>query len=232
MKYRGDRPNGWRLCCPLGHVWFYVGETEKERLERRLNEERDRAARLAADLDQTQASLRAQKGVTTKLRKRAAAGVCPAYVPSATTFRDADEVPNPQPGGPDPVNFLSELRLKVQEDAGRYDTDAPWVIWHFLSTDLRTRITGRSIIQMQCAVCGKRERLRFRIPRVGPVPLPKTGKHPVRLRFIRDHLHPDKGHPMSWAKPLLNPDAHRGGMDLNLLAMRLEADLNEAIRGA
>ena len=39
------------------------------------------------------------------------------------------------------------------------------------------------------------------------------------------HLHRDQPHPMAWAKPLLNPAAHPGGIDLDLLAMRLEADL-------
>jgi hypothetical protein len=32
---------------------------------------------------------------------------------------------------------------------------------------------------------------------------------------------------MSWAKPLLNPQAHEGGLNLDLLAARLEADINE-----
>lgn len=40
------------------------------------------------------------------------------------------------------------------------------------------------------------------------------------------------GHPMSWAKPLRNPAAHPSGrLDLDLLAMRLEADLRAATAG-
>lgn len=25
LKWPGDRPGGWKLCCPLGHTWWYVG---------------------------------------------------------------------------------------------------------------------------------------------------------------------------------------------------------------
>lgn len=46
-----------------------------------------------------------------------------------------------------------------------------------------------------------------------------------RIKFLLAHLHRDQPHPMAWAKPLLNPAAHPGGIDLDLLAMRLEADL-------
>lgn len=115
------------------------------------------------------------------------------------------------------------------EGTERYDTDAPWICWRFLSADARTRITGRMVVDMDCCVCGKHRKLRLRIPRFGAIP--DQGKHPARARFILDHLHPDKGHPMSWAKPMRNPFGQKGGLDLSLLAMRLEADLNEALRG-
>ena len=61
--------------CPLGHA-FVWGDTTEERLKK----EREKSARLQANLDQAQASLIAQKGVATKLRKkveRAEHGVCP-----------------------------------------------------------------------------------------------------------------------------------------------------------
>jgi hypothetical protein len=38
-------------------------------------------------------------------------------------------------------------------------------------------------------------------------------------------------HPMAWARPLLNPAAHVGGLDLDLLAMRLQADIRAAQAG-
>ena len=130
------------------------------------------------------------------------------------------------------IHFIGDVFATPTRDEGaeRYDTDQPWICWRFLNTDARTRITGRSVVLMDCCVCGRREKLRIKIPRFGPVPIPPGGRHAERLRFMLDHLHPDKGHPMSWAKPLRNPFGQKGGLDLNLLAMRLEADLNEAMR--
>lgn len=61
--------------CPLGHTFVY-GDPEYARLKREAQLARDRAASLRADLDQSQASLRATKGVVTKLRKRAITGTC------------------------------------------------------------------------------------------------------------------------------------------------------------
>jgi hypothetical protein len=111
----------------------------------------------------------------------------------------------------------------------RYDTDEPWICWRFLTTDRRTRLTGRSVVLLDCCVCGQTRKVRIRIPRFGPIP--DRGEHPERIRFKLDHLHPDKGHPMSWAKPLRNPFGQRGGLDLDMLAMRLEADLRKALNG-
>lgn len=127
------------------------------------------------------------------------------------------------------VHFVGDVFAPTRsEGAERYDTDQPWICWCFCSTDARTRITGRMIVLMDCCVCGRQRKLRLPIPRFGPVP--DQGKHPARLRFMLDHLHSDKGHPMAWANPLRNPFGQREGIDLNLLAMRLEADLNEAQR--
>lgn len=74
--------------CPNGHEWHFGGENTEEKLRRELQEERDRLAdRLArevsrhdqtrADRDRAEGSLRATKGVVTKIKKRVAAGVCP-----------------------------------------------------------------------------------------------------------------------------------------------------------
>lgn len=126
-----------------------------------------------------------------------------------------------------PFRFVHDVFASPSNAGGaeRYDTEQPWICWTFLSTDARTRITGRSVILMDCCVCGRKRKVRIRLPRFGPVP--DNGKHPERLRFMLDHLHPEKGHPMSWAKPLRNPFA-QGGIDLDLLAMRLQADLTAA----
>lgn len=84
LHWRGSQSNGWRLCCPLGHTWWYTGENEEDRLRGQLVGERERRARLAAERDQLQASERAQRGAATRarnerdrVRTRAAAGVCP-----------------------------------------------------------------------------------------------------------------------------------------------------------
>jgi hypothetical protein len=131
------------------------------------------------------------------------------------------------------AHFVTDVFATPTKDEGaeRYDTDQPWICWRFLSTDARTRITGHSTVLMDCCVCGRREKVRIRISRFGPVPMPPGGRHVERLRFMLAHLHPDRGHPMSWAKPLRNVAAMGGKIDLNLLAMRLEADLNEALNG-
>jgi hypothetical protein len=63
--------------CPLGHAHSPAGKGEAEKLRERLEREQARAGRLAAERDQIQASLNAQKGATTRARKRAAAAVCP-----------------------------------------------------------------------------------------------------------------------------------------------------------
>lgn len=65
------------IFCPMGHKVSYGAKSQLDEAREAIERERRRATRLTAELDQTQASLRAQKGVTTKLKKRAANGVCP-----------------------------------------------------------------------------------------------------------------------------------------------------------
>jgi hypothetical protein len=125
-------------------------------------------------------------------------------------------------------------RSRVAKGMSTYEMEQPWVAYHYGATHDRwwpfwssTRVLGYAIVVCECAVCGEQRRVKAPIPRFGD-PNPGGGKHPERIRFLLDHIHPDRPHPMSWAKPLLNPGAHRGGMDLDLLAMRLEADLRRA----
>lgn len=90
LKWRGDRTDGrgWKICCPFGHTWWYVGETETEKLRRIANEARHRAA-AERDLRQhTERKLAAQKGATTKARKRHADGVCPCCKRSFKQVRE------------------------------------------------------------------------------------------------------------------------------------------------
>lgn len=76
-SYHGDTPSGWKLACPLGHVWWFTGETDEDKLRRKLQAQRDRAGRLASERDQAKASAAAHKGVATRLKNRAHAGLCP-----------------------------------------------------------------------------------------------------------------------------------------------------------
>jgi hypothetical protein len=118
----------------------------------------------------------------------------------------------------------------VKATMSKYEENQPWVVYHYGLTHDKwwpfwnsTRILGRGRIVMQCAVCGAEEIVSLKMPRFGPVP--DQGKHPARVRFLLEHAHPDRGAPMSWVRPLLNPAAMPDGIDLSALAMRLEADM-------
>lgn len=89
MAWPGNQPRGWKLFCPLGHEWWYTGRS----LEQELEDERDRAARIASERDQARASARAHRGAATRARnqrdrleRRAVAGVCPCCT---RTFKNA-----------------------------------------------------------------------------------------------------------------------------------------------
>lgn len=119
-----------------------------------------------------------------------------------------------------------------KETHSTYETDQPWVVYHYgLTHDgywppwRSTRVLGRMKIICECAVCGHSEKLTLKMPRFGLIEPPKGGKHPERVRFLLAHVHKDQPPPMAWAKPLLNLAAYKGGLDLEALALRLEADL-------
>lgn len=90
------------IYCPLGHTHAPAGEGEAAKLQRRLQAEREAAARARAQRDQVEASLRAQKAATTRAKKRHAAAVCPCCQRSfvqlrrhmATKHPDYDPVAN------------------------------------------------------------------------------------------------------------------------------------------
>ena len=115
----------------------------------------------------------------------------------------------------------------------RAESDQPWVIYTYGRTHDRwwplwnsTRVLGRARIGMECMVCGATTVASIKMPRFKEIP--DRGRHPTRLRFLLDHLHPDKGHPMSWARPLRNMNAHPQGVDLELLAVRLQAEMRDS----
>jgi hypothetical protein len=74
--YAARRKDGRSFYCPNGHYISWA-ENDLAKAQRALKWERDLRASITADRDQAQASLRATKGVVTKLRKRTAAGECP-----------------------------------------------------------------------------------------------------------------------------------------------------------
>jgi hypothetical protein len=98
--------------------------------------------------------------------------------------------------------------------------DGWWPFWN------STRVLGRARIGLECCVCGHTEVVSLRIPRVGEVPEPASGRHVERERFLAEHAHPDRGHPMSWARPLRNFNVFgSAGISPDLLAMRLQAEM-------
>lgn len=73
QKWPGNRPKGWNICCPMGHTWHYLGESPEDEVKAAramLENARQRAGRLASDLEQTKASLRAQRGAATRARNQ------------------------------------------------------------------------------------------------------------------------------------------------------------------
>lgn len=79
---RRDDHADWR--CPNGHIFHWAQKSEKEKLREELEFERNRRARLASRLDQTQSELRGTKAARTRfknerdsLKRHAVAGVCP-----------------------------------------------------------------------------------------------------------------------------------------------------------
>jgi hypothetical protein len=72
-----DQGDDYAIRCPLGHTLVPAGESKVDKLERRLQFEKEERARVTAEREQAEASARAHKGAATKARKRAAAAVCP-----------------------------------------------------------------------------------------------------------------------------------------------------------
>jgi hypothetical protein len=114
----------------------------------------------------------------------------------------------------------------------RAESTMPWLIWTYGLTHDKwwpfwnsTRVLGYCRIQMSCCICGKREVAKLRLPHFGDIP--DRGHHPERLRFMSEHVHPERPPVMTWVLPLKNMNAVQmfGGLDLDALAMRLQADI-------
>jgi len=66
--------------CPMGHSNYYGAKSDIEKARDEAKAAKDRAARLSAELDQTNASLTATRGVVTRQKRklqRVTNGVCP-----------------------------------------------------------------------------------------------------------------------------------------------------------
>jgi hypothetical protein len=84
-RFEADRRHDHKtFYCPAGHSNFYGGKTQEEKLAEELSRERQRKAELEDEVawqrDQRNAAERrasAARGQITRLKNRAAAGVCP-----------------------------------------------------------------------------------------------------------------------------------------------------------
>jgi hypothetical protein len=76
-KHHGDRPNGWTICCPFGHTWWYIGKTELERARDQLAAERSRHDQTKSELHGARVSAGKQRAARKRIETRVAAGVCP-----------------------------------------------------------------------------------------------------------------------------------------------------------
>lgn len=63
--------------CPNGHQRHFVGQTETDRLQAELDRVKARARHVEDQRDAADRSNRALRGVITRQKRRAAAGVCP-----------------------------------------------------------------------------------------------------------------------------------------------------------
>ena len=65
------------IYCPVGHEWTRSGQSESDRLNKRLQAERARHDQTKAELRETEARRRGEKAAKTRLKKQVAAGSCP-----------------------------------------------------------------------------------------------------------------------------------------------------------
>lgn len=110
-----------------------------------------------------------------------------------------------------------------------YEIGQPWVTYHYPHDDQQATRRGLfALVNMRCLVCGGTEEWKVRWGQQRKIKHDHRGYAMERVKFLADHAHPDRGHPMSWALPLANVAAHENGLDVGLLAMRVEADLLRA----
>ncbi len=76
LERRG--PSGRSIHCPNGHSWYYVGETEADKLRRERDRLKQEQARLIEEREAERARAVKAETAARRLKKRAQAGTCPA----------------------------------------------------------------------------------------------------------------------------------------------------------
>lgn len=89
------RDDHTRFYCPAGHSNYFDGKSDADKLRDELSREQERRARLESSVEywkgrerQKERSVRAHKGIVTKMRKRIANGVCPCCHAKFKNLRD------------------------------------------------------------------------------------------------------------------------------------------------
>ena len=87
-----------------------------------------------------------------------------------------------------------------------FEIDQAWVLYCYFVPNWIVWLLGLSCIRMECIICGVRYHPTFRLKRWGP--MEDRGRHPKRVRFCEQHLHPHLNkNPLCWELPLKNPAA-------------------------
>ncbi len=117
---------------------------------------------------------------------------------------------------------MGEWETESGKPMQTYDQDQPWLVYTFRNPDGEIPAEGGpSPVECECAICGVVEKVVIEVPAIG-APYPR-GNHPEHDRFRSEHVHKlQQTAPETWAKPLLNPDAHDDTSDiLNDLAEKI-----------
>lgn len=122
-----------------------------------------------------------------------------------------------------------------------YLLDSPWIIISYLTSDAEADASGgRSRVRLECCICGQREVKDFILPAeddpIWDVIDPREGTPEAKVikqEFQLTHVHEDrqgKSAMLTWARPLKNPAALKGGIDVRELKQRLMLEIEAGKR--
>jgi hypothetical protein len=87
----------------------------------------------------------------------------------------------------------------------KYEVGKPWICYFYLSDSREAALRGVSRMELVCAICGRRDKVRLRIPRFLKPINPEGAYHPLRVAFLDNHTHRmQRNRRDLWALPLLN----------------------------